>query len=107
MKIAQNFVLLTLYLLISGCGLILDIACLASGTHRTVSEEDKSDAQRDMEKMHKDMQRHQDEMQERSRRENEEMKRQRDEDNRRFNEHARDVMESIKRGDLVKIPKKD
>ena len=55
MKIAKNFALLTLYLLVSGCGLILDIACLASGTPRSVSEEDKSESQRNMEKMHKDM----------------------------------------------------
>lgn len=104
MKITKNLGLLTLYLLISGCGLILDIACIASGTHRTVREEDKSEAERNLEKMHTDMQRQQDEMQERSRREDEEMHRQRDEENRRFNEHAREVMESIKRGDLVKKP---
>ena len=104
MKIAQNFALVTLYLLISGCGLILDIACIATGTPRTVSEEDKSDAERNLEKMRTDMQRQQDEMQERSKRETEEMRRQRDEENRRFNEHAREVMESIKRGDIVKKP---
>ena len=51
MKIAQNFALVTMYLLISGCGLILDIACIASGTPRTVSEEDKSDARHDLEKV--------------------------------------------------------
>lgn len=97
MKIAKNFALLTLYLLVSGCGLILDIACLASGTPRSVSEEDKSESQRNMEKMHKDLQRQQDEMQEWSRSENEKMQRQIDEDKRRREEQNNAIMDSLKR----------
>ena len=104
MKIAQNFALVMLYLLISGCGLILDIACIASGTPRTVSEEDKSDAERNLEKMRTDMQRQQDEMHEWSRSENEKMQRQIDEDNRRRKEQNDAMMESLKRGDKIKFP---
>ncbi len=104
MKITKNIGLLTLYLLISGCGLILDIACMASGTHRTVHEEDMSESQRNMEKMHKDLQRQQDEMHEWSRSENEKMQRQIDDDKRRREEQNNAIMESLKRGDKVKFP---
>ena len=97
MKIEIYFALLTLYLFVSGCGLILDIACLASGTPRSVSEEDKSESQRNMEKMHKDLQRQQDEMQEWSRSENEKMQRQIDEDKRRREEQNNAIMDSLKR----------
>ena len=91
MKIAQNFALVTLYLLISGCGLILDIACIASGTHRTVREEDQSDAQHDLEKAKREI----NQMQEEQRRSMAEQQRQ-------SAEQTRALMESLERGDYIK-----
>ena len=91
MKIAQNFALVTLYLLISGCGLILDIACIASGTPRTISEEDKSDARHDLEKVKREMDQRQ-----------EEQRRSMAEQQRQSAEQTRALMESLKRGDHIK-----
>ena len=91
MKITKNIGLLTLYLLISGCGLILDIACMASGTHRTVHEEDMSDAQHDLEKAKREI----NQMQEEQRRSMAEQQRQ-------SAEQTRALMESLERGDYIK-----
>ena len=51
MKFVQNSAFLILFLLISGCGLIIDIACLATGRPGTQKpDSEKTDFERSMDK---------------------------------------------------------
>ena len=54
MKILRNSAFLILFLLISGCGLIIDIACLVSGRPGTAKpDSEKTDSERSLDDMYK------------------------------------------------------
>ena len=55
LKIIRNSAFLILFLLISGCGLIIDIACLVSGRPGTAKpDSEKTDLERSMDNTRKD-----------------------------------------------------
>lgn len=94
MKFIQNSAFLILFLLISGCGLILDIASLASGRPGTQKpDSEKTDSERAMDKMHREHNQGVNEMKEEQRRFAEEQ-------HRRSNES----FENLKRSMATKNP---
>lgn len=105
MKIILNSVLLIVYLLISGCGLIIDIVSLASGKPSpTYKEREKTDGERELERMQKDMDHDIAKMREESDRRQDEEKRRINEENQRNIEKQQALIESLKRGNKPNTP---
>lgn len=96
-----------LYILITGCGLIIDIACLATGRPcptYTYEQREKTDSERNVERMQKEMDRDMAEMREEGDRRQQEIERGWAEQRQRDQAHQEAILESLKRGEKVNFP---
>ena len=104
MKGIQKITLLIFYFLISGCGLIFDIANLVSGRPSQPEPREKTVSESNLERMTKEMDRDMAEMREEGDRRDQQLERERAEQRQRAKEHQEAVLESLKRGDAIKFP---
>lgn len=104
MKGIQKITLLIFYFLISGCGLIFDIANLASGRPSQPEPREKTVSESNLERMTKQMDRDMAEMREEGDRRDRQFDRECAEQRQRAQEHQEAILESLKRGDKIKFP---